>query len=158
MHVRSKIFYYFFIGGMLGIFFVYLLSCRVKRVPGSSRRSAVENAYSNTAQAVYLKTREDVVIAYLKKNKLLPSYYVKKSYARKQGWNPSKRNLCEVLPGKAIGGDRFRNSEGKLPAGYSYTEADVNYNCSGRNADRVIFSDAGDIYLTKDHYKTFVKQ
>lgn len=103
-------------------------------------------------------TEEKKVISYVKKNHRLPEYYITKSQARKQGWNPSQGNLCEVLPRKAIGGDKFSNREGKLPRGEKYFEADVNYNCGNRNADRIVFTENGDVYLTKNHYKSFVKQ
>jgi hypothetical protein len=51
------------------------------------------------------------VIAYVKSNHKLPDFYITKSEAKSQGWNPSKGNLCDVLPGKAIGGDQFSNRE-----------------------------------------------
>ncbi|MCE4067596.1 ribonuclease N [Chryseobacterium gleum] len=103
-------------------------------------------------------TEEKTVISYVKQNHRLPDYYITKNEARKQGWNPSKGNLCDVLPGKAIGGDKFGNREGRLPDGEKYFEADVNYHCGGRNADRIIYTRNGDVYLTKNHYKSFEKQ
>lgn len=105
-------------------------------------------------------TNETVVVNYLKKHQELPVYYITKNEARKKGWDAHKGNLCDVLPGKAIGGDKFGNREGKLPnqKGRQYYEADLNYNCGNRNADRLVFSNDGLIYITKDHYKTFQKQ
>lgn len=103
-------------------------------------------------------TEEKMVISYVKQNHKLPDYYITKKEARKQGWNPSQGNLCDVLPGKAIGGDHFGNREGRLPDGERYFEADVNYHCGGRNADRIIYTQNGDVYLTKNHYKSFEKQ
>lgn len=105
-------------------------------------------------------TDEKVVIAYLKKNKALPDYYITKNKARDKGWNPAQGNLCEILPGKAIGGDHFGNREGLLPAkkGRKYYEADLNYNCGRRNADRVVFSNDGLVFITKDHYQSFQEQ
>ncbi len=103
-------------------------------------------------------TEEKTVINYVKQNHKLPDYYITKNEARKQGWNPSKGNLCEVLPGKAIGGDKFSNREGTLPQGEKYFEADVNYHCGNRNADRIVFTKNGDVYLTKNHYRSFEKQ
>ena len=100
-------------------------------------------------------TNENTVINYVKQNHQLPNYYITKNEAKKLGWNPSQGNLCEVLPGKAIGGDKFSNREKQLPKGEQYFEADVNYNCGNRNADRIVFTKNGDVYLTKDHYKTF---
>ena len=103
-------------------------------------------------------TKEETVISYVKQNHRLPDYYITKSEARRQGWDPSKGNLCETVPGKAIGGDKFGNREGRLPDGEKYFEADVNYHCGGRNADRIIYTKNGDVYLTKNHYKSFEKQ
>lgn len=103
-------------------------------------------------------TEENTVISYVKQNQHLPDYYITKSKAKQQGWIPSQGNLCEVLPGKAIGGDYFGNREGKLPKGEKYFEADVNYNCGNRNADRIVFTVNGDVYLTKDHYRSFEKK
>lgn len=103
-------------------------------------------------------TEEKRVISYVKQNHRLPDYYMTKNEARRQGWNPSKGNLCEVLPGKAIGGDKFGNREGRLPDGERYFEADVNYRCGSRNADRIIYTNNGEVYLTKNHYKSFEKQ
>lgn len=103
-------------------------------------------------------TAETTVIDYVKQHRQLPDLYITKNEAKKQGWNPSQGNLCEVLPGKAIGGDHFGNREGKLPKGVKYFEADVNYHCGNRNADRIVFTKSGTVYLTKNHYKSFEKK
>lgn len=113
---------------------------------------------SNKQASIDELTEERKVISYVKQNHRLPEYYITKNEARKQGWNPSKGNLCDVLPGKAIGGDKFGNREGRLPDGEKYFEADVNYHCGSRKADRIIFTRDGDVYLTKNHYKSFEKQ
>ncbi len=103
-------------------------------------------------------TNENTVINYVKSNQRLPDYYITKGQARKRGWVASQGNLCDVLPGRAIGGDNFSNREKTLPAGNKYFEADVNYSCGNRNADRIVFTKNGEVYLTKDHYKNFTKQ
>src|SRR5690606_15517812 len=105
-------------------------------------------------------TREDVVVPYVRMHKKLPDYYVTKSEARKRGWIASEGNLCEVLPGKAIGGDVFANREGQLPkaAKRVWYEADLNYRCGRRNAHRLLYSNDGLIYVTYDHYKNFEKR
>lgn len=102
-------------------------------------------------------TNEDVVIDYVRKHKKLPEYYITKRQARERGWIAAKGNLCDVLPDKAIGGDRFGNYESRLPkrSGRQYFEADINYNCGRRDAQRLVFSNDGLIYITKDHYKSF---
>jgi len=103
-------------------------------------------------------TNKNTVINYVKSNHRLPDYYITKGEARKQGWVASKGNLCDVLPGRAIGGDNFSNREKTLPSGNKYFEADVNYNCGNRNADRIVFTKNGEVWLTKNHYKSFEKQ
>ncbi|PIF46944.1 ribonuclease [Chryseobacterium sp. 52] len=123
--------------------------------------SASSNSQTNhnpSSPSIDQLTEEKTVINYVKQNHALPAYYITKNEAKKMGWNPSKGNLCDVLPGKAIGGDTFSNREKRLPGDEKYYEADVNYSCGNRNADRIIFTKNGDVYLTKNHYKSFEKQ
>ena len=122
--------------------------------PNSSKKST---EYVGSGEAIDQLTKEETVINYLKQNKELPPYYIRKGEARKQGWNPSRGNLCEVLPGRAIGGDVWTNRQKSLPtaSGRKYFEADINYNCGNRNADRIVYSNDGLIFVTHDHYKTF---
>lgn len=105
-------------------------------------------------------TKESVVIPFVKKNGKLPACYITKKEAGKRGWNASKGNLCDVLPGRAIGGDVFTNRERSLPvkSGRIWYEADLNYNCGHRNSDRLLFSNDGLVYVTHNHYKTFEQQ
>jgi hypothetical protein len=125
--------------------------------PGELPDGSPDPKYSN-AKSIDELTEEKTVTNYVKQNHKLPDYYITKREAKNLGWNPSKGNLCDVLPGKAIGGDPFGNREGNLPKGEKYFEADVNYHCGNRNADRIIYTKNGDVYLTKNHYKSFEKQ
>lgn len=125
---------------------------------GSASEDQSGTLNSSSQSSIDQLTEEKTVISYVKQNHRLPDYYITKNEARQQGWNPSKGNLCDVLPGKAIGGDKFGNRERRLPEGEKYYEADVNYHCGSRNADRIIFTKNGDVYLTKNHYKSFEKQ
>ena len=102
-------------------------------------------------------TNDEIVVKYLKEHGELPDYYITKSEAKSMGWVPSKGNLCEVAPGKAIGGDIWTNRQKSLPtkSGRKYFEADLNYNCGNRNADRVVFSNDGLVFVTHDHYRSF---
>lgn len=111
-------------------------------------------------QSIDELTKEAVVVAYVKAHGKLPDNYITKREARAHGWNPSAGNLCDVLPGRAIGGDVFTNRERSLPAskGRIWYEADLNYNCGNRNADRILFSSDGLVYVTHNHYKTFEQQ
>lgn len=122
-----------------------------------NNKNTNHNTSNNNNEDIDELTAEDVVVDYLKKNGVLPDYYITKGEARKKGWVASEGNLCDVLPGRAIGGDVFSNREKKLPNKKSrkWYEADLNYDCGRRNADRVVFSSDGLIYVTKDHYSTF---
>ena len=59
----------------------------------------------------------------------------------------------------SIGGDHFGNYEGLLPDadGRKWKECDVNYSGGYRGAERLVFSNDGLIYYTKDHYESFEK-
>lgn len=87
----------------------------------------------------------------------LPNYYIKKKQARQYGWLDWKGNLNEVLPNKMIGGDIYKNREGKLPSapGREWHEADLNYEKGFRNRQRILYSNDGLIFVTYDHYQTF---
>ena len=160
----------FFIIGMLSAFLVmYLIdNYRIEKknqnsevaenTIGKTKKSESDEGNSFEGNSIQNLTNEVKVINYVKSNHELPDYYITKSEARKQGWVASEGNLCDVLPGKAIGGDKFSNREKTLPSGKQYFEADVNYNCGNRNADRIVFTKEGEVYLTKNHYKSFQKQ
>ena len=96
------------------------------------------------------------VALYIHTYNKLPSNYITKKEAKSLGWNGG--SLEEYAPGKCIGGDRYGNYEGLLPEkkGRSYTECDIDtLGKSSRGAKRIVFSNDGLIYYTKDHYKTF---
>ena len=96
------------------------------------------------------------VALYIHTYNKLPSNYITKKEAKALGW--SGGSLEEYAPGKCIGGDRYGNYEGLLPEkkGRHYTECDINtLGKSSRGAKRIVFSNDGLIYYTKDHYKTF---
>ncbi len=99
---------------------------------------------------------EDVAL-YIATYGHLPSNYLTKNEAQDLGWSSREGNLWEVAPGACIGGDRFGNYEGVLPkkSGRKYTECDVNYDGGYRTSERIVFSNDGLVYYTKDHYETF---
>lgn len=88
---------------------------------------------------------------------VLPDYYITKKEAKKAGWKDWKGNLNDVLPGKMIGGDLYKNRDGKLPdtPGRVWYEADINYDGGYRNRQRILYSSDGLIFVTYDHYQTF---
>ena len=89
--------------------------------------------------------------------KRLPNGYITKEQAEKLGWKKRKGNLSRVAPGRVIGGDRYFNKNKKLPEknGREWYEADVNYGSGYRKTDRIVYSNDGIVFYTKDHYKTF---
>ncbi|MBR1529886.1 MAG: ribonuclease [Oscillospiraceae bacterium] len=101
-------------------------------------------------------TSPEDVAEYIHTFGTLPDNFITKKEAQNLGWNSSEGNLWDVAPGKSIGGDDFGNREGLLPEG-TYHECDVNYQGGYRGADRLIYSDSGEIYYTSDHYKTFTQ-
>jgi ribonuclease len=90
----------------------------------------------------------------LRTNGHLPERYVTKEAARAHGWRGG--GLCRVWPGHVIGGDVFNNFGGQLPADNRYFEADLDSTCRQRGPSRLIYSSDGPIFVTIDHYRSFV--
>ncbi|MBT1075665.1 ribonuclease domain-containing protein [Geobacter grbiciae] len=92
-------------------------------------------------------------------NRNLPPKFVTKSQAKKMGWRPGRDLWASTrLKGKSIGGDRFANREGRLPAGgKKWHEADLDYKGGHRGAKRLIYSNDGLRMVTVDHYRTFTE-
>ena len=177
MNPKIKTLLFFLVGAFAGILMMYLITnYRIeKKDQGHQETSqttasennaslnkehSVDKPYDNGGSETNIKelTDAETVIAFVKAHQKLPDYYITKSEAKNQGWIASKGNLCDVLPGKAIGGDKFSNREKQLPKGEQNYEADVNYNCGNRGADRIVFTKNGKVWLTKNHYKSFDKQ
>ena len=120
-------------------------------------KSDFSNKNNNSSNQIDELTNDEIVVKYLNEHGELPDYYITKSEAKSLGWVPSKGNLCEVAPGRAIGGDIWTNRQKSLPtkSGRKYFEADLNYHCGNRNADRVVFSNDGLVFVTFDHYRSF---
>ena len=120
-------------------------------------KSDFSNKNNDSSNQIDELTNDEIVVKYLKEHGELPEYYITKSEAKSLGWIPSKGNLCEVAPGRAIGGDIWTNRQKTLPtkSGRRYFEADLNYHCGNRNADRVVFSNDGLVFVTFDHYRSF---
>lgn len=100
-------------------------------------------------------TKEDVAL-YLETYEKLPGNFITKQEARKLGWEGG--SLEPYAPGKCIGGDKFGNYEGLLPAekGRTYRECDIDtLGADSRGAKRIVYSDDGLIYYTEDHYASF---
>ena len=100
-------------------------------------------------------TKEDVAL-YIHTYGCLPQNFMTKNEARDLGWEGG--GLDPYADGMCIGGDRFGNYEGLLPAkeGRAYTECDIDtMHASSRGAKRIVFSNDGLIYYTDDHYESF---
>lgn len=105
----------------------------------------------------YYSTPEDVAL-YIYTYGRLPQNYITKGEAQMLGWKSSRGNLWDVTDRMIIGGDRFYNREGLLPnkSGRLYYECDVNYYGGYRGSERLVYSNDGLIYYTKDHYRSFI--
>ncbi|RKM57960.1 ribonuclease [Butyrivibrio sp. CB08] len=98
-------------------------------------------------------TKEDVAL-YIHTYGKLPQNFMTKKAAKKLGW--SGGSLESFAPGMCIGGDYFGNYEGILPEDKEYHECDIDtLGKKSRGAKRIIYSDDGYIYYTKDHYESF---
>ena len=96
---------------------------------------------------------------WLKNYGKLPDQYITKAEARKYQWKANKGNLADVLPGRVIGGDRYHNDDGHLPdaPGREWYEADMDYTGGFRGDCRVLYSNDGLIFVTYDHYVTYIE-
>ncbi|MBR4283798.1 MAG: ribonuclease [Anaerotignum sp.] len=89
----------------------------------------------------------------------LPPNYISYSDAKKLGWNRKKGNLNQVAPGRMLTRGRCWNDDGHLPEspGRIWYEADINYKWGYRGNDRILYSNDGLIFVTYNHYKTFIE-
>jgi hypothetical protein len=104
-------------------------------------------------------TSKEEVALYLHTYGKLPRNFLTKNEAMDKGWEASKGNLWDVTDKMSIGGDRFGNREGLLPkaSGRQWYECDINYTGGYRGEERLVYSNDGLIYYTRDHYQTFTK-
>ncbi len=104
----------------------------------------------------WYNTKEEVAL-YLHLYGRLPDNYVTKRQAENAGWRGGNVEAY-TGQGTALGGSRFGNYEGLLPAadGRSYTECDIDtVGQDSRGPKRLVFSNDGLIYYTEDHYESF---
>ncbi|MDA3042865.1 MULTISPECIES: ribonuclease domain-containing protein [unclassified Campylobacter] len=121
------------------------------------KNSISQSAQDNGAQTPVseLCISKECVSEHIKAHGKLPSNFITKKQANTLGW--SGGDLHAYAKDKSIGGDRFGNYERALPAkkGRIYTEADIDYKGGARGKKRLVFSNDGLIFYTKDHYKSF---
>ena len=96
---------------------------------------------------------------YLKTYGKLPNYYITYEQAIREGWNSKKGDLFSVCPGKMIFGGIYQNRNEHLPIAPNriWYEADINYEFGYRGTQRIVFSNDGLIFVTYDHYHTFIE-
>ncbi|SQI43290.1 Ribonuclease precursor [Leminorella richardii] len=154
----SIVFLLLIVGG-LAFHFGYNNSDGTPTTVSTSAPRDVSSLPASAEQSIDRLTQQKVVVDYMRQHGRLPDYYITKSQARSQGWDARDGNLCSTLPGKAIGGDRFSNREKRLPQskGRQWFEADINYRCGHRGAERLLYSNDGLIYVTHDHYQRFTE-
>lgn len=89
----------------------------------------------------------------------LPPYYITREEAKSLGWKPKRGNLQSVAPGKMVTQGEYFNDDGHLPmaAGRRWFEADINYIGGFRNMQRIVYSNDGLVFVTYDHYHTFIE-
>jgi len=123
------------------------------------------NAANYAVLKLDLKTTEaaNEAIESLRTTGRLPGNCVNKMNAYAYGWAEGKA-VNNYVPGGQIGGDIFRNSDGLLPSasGRTWFEADIGLsNTMSRSnasqlASRLLYSSDGLLYVTPDHYGSFV--
>ena len=89
----------------------------------------------------------------------LPPYTISDDDAYDLGWRPKRGNLHEIAPGKMLTRGIYKNRDGHLPTadGRIWFEADINYVSGRRNTERILFSNDGLIFVTYDHYASFIE-
>lgn len=109
-----------------------------------------EDETQSSMSGSYYNTKDEVAL-YIHLYGCLPDNYITKSEGKRL--YGSYKNIPSNMN---IGGDRFGNREGLLPAGHTYYECDIG-TTGGRNrgAKRIVFSTDGLIYYTDDHYASF---
>ena len=89
----------------------------------------------------------------------LPDYYITKKEAEKLGYKSYLGNLAVVAPNRMLFKGVYKNKNGHLPMvpGRVWYEADINYTRGYRGTERILFSNDGLIFVTYDHYYTFIE-
>ena len=95
---------------------------------------------------------------WIKNYRCLPNYYITENDLLILGWKRGKSPAI-YAPGKMVTMGTYRNDDGHLPqsAGRIWYEADINYSSGKRNGHRLLWSNDGLIFVTYDHYATFLE-
>ncbi len=129
----------------------------IVEVPKIEENIGITENVESTIEEDGLYSTPEEVAEYIHLYNKLPQNFITKKEAIDLGWDSNKGNLWEVTDKMSIGGDSFGNREGLLPKAENrkYFECDVNYEGGFRGAERIVYSNDGLIFYTKDHYKTF---
>ena len=123
---------------------------------GATETAAAEPSEEPTEEPGPI-TEPQAIADYLFEHGELPENFITKREAQALGWD--RNYLSDVAPGMSIGGDHFGNYEGQLPRakGRKYYECDANYTGGRRGPERIVYSNDGHVWYTKDHYQTFTE-
>ena len=88
----------------------------------------------------------------------LPEYYITRDELLSLGWKKGKPP-AKFAPGKMATMGIYKNRNGHLPQipGRVWYEADINYYNGRRNGHRLLWSNDGLLFVTYDHYETFLE-
>lgn len=89
---------------------------------------------------------------------VLPNYYLSKNDLITLGWKPG-RSPAKYAPKQMLTRGIYRNENGHLPdaPGRIWFEADLNYYSGKRNGHRVLWSNDGLMFVTYNHYESFIE-
>lgn len=87
-----------------------------------------------------------------------PANYIASQNLQALGWKWGD-SPAKYAPGKMATMGIYRNDNGHLPdaPGRIWYEADINYYSGKRNAHRILWSNDGLMFVTYDHYRTFIE-
>ena len=130
---------------------------RIAEIPIHENCKCYIESMTAIAAGTATNAGSDGVDLYLSLYGCLPKNYVTRENAEAAGWKRLRGNLAEVLPGKLIGGNAYKNRDHRLPEalGRIWYEADFDYTGGYRNDCRLMFSNDGLLFVTYDHYATF---
>ena len=89
---------------------------------------------------------------------VLPDYYIFINDLLALGWRPGK-SPAKYAPDQMLTRGIYRNDNGHLPdaPGRIWFEADLNYYSGKRNGHRVLWSNDGLMFVTYNHYESFIE-
>lgn len=104
------------------------------------------------------KDRDHGADYWLKHYGVLPGYYITKDELEARGWRKGKPPK-KFAPDRMVTMGVYNNLNQHLPQipGRIWYEADINYKSGRRNRHRLLWSNDGLIFVTYNHYETFLE-